>query len=105
MYKEVPLVTAEDVSYTVSKMTGIPLYKLEQTESERLLHMEEALHERIVGQDEAIKSVSKAIRRSRAGLKTKTDQLVRFSFSVLLELERPSLQKFLQNLCLMMRLL
>jgi len=41
MYKEVPLVTAEDVSYTVSKMTGIPLYKLEQTESERLLHMEE----------------------------------------------------------------
>ncbi|WP_028844860.1 ATP-dependent Clp protease ATP-binding subunit [Thermodesulfovibrio thiophilus] len=80
MYKEVPLVTAEDVSYTVSKMTGIPLYKLEQTESERLLHMEEALHERIVGQDEAIKSVSKAIRRSRAGLKTKNRPIGSFFF-------------------------
>lgn len=81
MYKEVPLVTAEDVSYTVSKMTGIPLYKLEQTESEKLLHMEEILHQRIVGQDEAIKSVCKAIRRSRAGLKSKKiDQLGLSSF-------------------------
>jgi len=80
MYKEVPLVTAEDVSYTVSKMTGIPLYKLEQTESEKLLHMEEILHQRIVGQDEAIKSVCKAIRRSRAGLKTKNRPIGSFFF-------------------------
>ncbi len=80
MYKEVPLVTAEDVSYTVSKMTGIPLYKLEQTESEKLLHMEEILHQRIVGQDEAIKSVCKAIRRSRAGLKSKNRPIGSFFF-------------------------
>jgi ATP-dependent Clp protease ATP-binding subunit ClpC len=80
MYKEVPLVTADDISYTVSKMTGIPLYKLEQTESEKLLQMEEILHQRIVGQDEAIKSVCKAIRRSRAGLKTKNRPIGSFFF-------------------------
>ncbi|MCS7203104.1 MAG: ATP-dependent Clp protease ATP-binding subunit [Thermodesulfovibrio sp.] len=80
IYKEVPVVTAEDVSYTVSKMTGIPLYKLEQTETEKLLHMEEFLHKRIVGQDEAIKSVCKAIRRSRAGLKTKNRPIGSFFF-------------------------
>lgn len=80
VYKEVPLVTAEDVSYTVSKMTGIPLFKIEQTESEKLLNMEEALHKRIVGQDEAIKSVCKAIRRSRAGLKTKNRPIGSFFF-------------------------
>ncbi len=80
VYKEVPLVTAEDVSYTVSKMTGIPLFKIEQTESEKLLNMEEELHKRIVGQDEAIKSVCKAIRRSRAGLKTKNRPIGSFFF-------------------------
>lgn len=80
IYKEVPVVTAEDVSYTVSKMTGIPLYKLEQTETEKLLQMEEFLHKRIVGQDEAIKSVCKAIRRSRAGLKTKNRPIGSFFF-------------------------
>jgi ATP-dependent Clp protease ATP-binding subunit ClpC len=80
VYKEVPVVTAEDVSYTVSKITGIPLFKIEQTESEKLLHMEEALHRRIIGQDEAIKSVCKAIRRSRAGLKTKNRPIGSFFF-------------------------
>ncbi len=79
-YKEVPLVTAEDISYTVSKMTGIPLYKIEKTETEKLLHMEEELHKRIVGQDEAIKSVCKAIRRSRAGLKSKNRPIGSFFF-------------------------
>jgi ATP-dependent Clp protease ATP-binding subunit ClpC len=69
--KEVPVVNEDDISYTVSKMTGIPLYRLEETEAEKLLKMEEVLHARIIGQDEAIKTVSKAIRRSRAGLKTK----------------------------------
>jgi len=80
VYKEVPVVTADDVSYTVSKMTGIPLFKIEQTESEKLLHMEEVLHRRIVGQDEAIRSVCKAIRRSRAGLKTKNRPIGSFFF-------------------------
>jgi ATP-dependent Clp protease ATP-binding subunit ClpC len=60
----------EDVEYTVSKMTGIPLSKLEEKESEKLIKMEENLHKRIIGQEEAIKAVSRAIRRSRAGLKS-----------------------------------
>jgi len=80
VYKEVPLVTADDISYTVAKMTGIPLYKLEETESEKLLRMEDVIHERIVGQDEAIKSVCRAIRRSRAGLKTKNRPIGSFFF-------------------------
>mgnify|MGYP001583418899 CR=1 FL=1 len=68
--KEIPSVVEEDVAYTVSKMTGIPLVKLEEKESEKLIRMEEDLHKKIIAQDEAIKAVSKAIRRSRAGLKS-----------------------------------
>ncbi len=67
--KNRPLINKEEVSYIVSKMTGIPLYRLEEEESKKLLNMEEELHKRIVGQDEAIQAVCKAIRRSRAGLK------------------------------------
>src|SRR5512139_561739 len=66
MNKEVPAVEENDISYTISKMTGIPLYKLEESETEKLLRMEEALHMRIIGQDDSIRAVSKAIRRSRA---------------------------------------
>lgn len=77
---EVPLVDEDDVSYTVSKMTGIPLSKLEETETEKLLKMEEVIHKRIIGQDEAIKAVSRAIRRSRAGLKTKNRPIGSFFF-------------------------
>ncbi|CCF82914.1 ATP-dependent Clp protease ATP-binding subunit [Nitrolancea hollandica] len=64
-----PEVTEEDIAQVVSMWTGIPLMRLETEESERLLHMEEALHERIIGQDEAIETLSKAVRRARAGLK------------------------------------
>jgi ATP-dependent Clp protease ATP-binding subunit ClpC len=67
--KEVPVVSDDDVSYTVAKMTGIPLAKIEEKESEKLIRMEDNLHKRIVAQDEALTVVSKAIRRSRAGLK------------------------------------
>jgi ATP-dependent Clp protease ATP-binding subunit ClpC len=59
----------EEEGFVVSKMTGIPLFKLEEEESSKLLHMEDFLHKRIVGQDEAISAVCRAIRRSRAGLK------------------------------------
>jgi ATP-dependent Clp protease ATP-binding subunit ClpC len=62
-------VTPDDVAEIVSMWTGVPLMQLEVEESERLLQMEKALHERIVGQDEAIKSISRAVRRARAGLK------------------------------------
>ncbi|MEK7279383.1 MAG: ATP-dependent Clp protease ATP-binding subunit [Nitrospirota bacterium] len=64
-----PVLTKEDISYVVSKMTGIPLFKLEEEETKKLLHMEDDLHKRIVGQDEAVAAVARAIRRSRAGLK------------------------------------
>ncbi len=64
-----PVVSEEDVAKVVSSWTGIPLSRLEEEETEKLLKMESYLHERIVGQDEAIKAISKAIRRARAGLK------------------------------------
>ncbi|HYJ13600.1 MAG TPA: ATP-dependent Clp protease ATP-binding subunit [Thermomicrobiales bacterium] len=62
-------VTEEDIAEVVSMWTGIPLVRIAGAESERLLHMEDALHERIVGQDEAISTIAKAVRRARAGIK------------------------------------
>ncbi|RJP23613.1 MAG: ATP-dependent Clp protease ATP-binding subunit [Candidatus Abyssobacteria bacterium SURF_5] len=62
-------VSAEDIAYIVSKWTGVPVTKLEQSESDKLLKMGEELHKRIVGQDEAIEALTHAIQRSRAGLK------------------------------------
>ncbi len=67
--EDIPEVTSEDVIKVVSRATGIPLEKLSVREKERLLHMEEKLQERVVGQEEAVKVVSEAIRRARAGLK------------------------------------
>jgi len=78
--KEIPVITEEDVTYTVSKMTGIPLFKLEQKESEKLLMMPDELHQRIIAQDEAIKAVSQAIKRSRAGLKSRRKPIGSFFF-------------------------
>lgn len=62
-------VTAEDIANIVSSWTGIPVAKLAQEESEKLLKLEETLHNRVIGQDEAVKAVSRAVRRARAGLK------------------------------------
>lgn len=67
--QESTTVTAEDIAAVVSSWTGIPVVKLEQGETERLLRLEEVLHQRVVGQDEAVKAVARAIRRARAGLK------------------------------------
>ncbi len=64
-----PVVCEEDIAFVVSRWTGIPVSRIEEKESKRLLKMEEELHKKIVGQDEAIKVVSRAIRRSRAGVK------------------------------------
>jgi ATP-dependent Clp protease ATP-binding subunit ClpB len=61
-------VDAEDIAYIVSKWTGIPASKLLEGEIEKLIHMEERLHERVIGQDEAIRAVAAAVRRSRSGL-------------------------------------
>jgi ATP-dependent Clp protease ATP-binding subunit ClpC len=64
-----PRVTADDVAEVVAMWTGVPVKRIAGEESERLLQMEHALHERVVGQSEAIKAISKAVRRARAGLK------------------------------------
>jgi ATP-dependent Clp protease ATP-binding subunit ClpB len=61
-------VTSEDIADVVSRWTGIPVSKMLQSEKDKLLHLEEELHRRVVGQDEAIQAVSDAVRRSRAGL-------------------------------------
>lgn len=67
--KESPLVTEDDIAYVVASWTNIPVKRMTEDESERLLNLEAVLHERVVGQDAAIKAVSAAIRRARAGLK------------------------------------
>ncbi|HJW91949.1 MAG TPA: ATP-dependent Clp protease ATP-binding subunit [Anaerolineales bacterium] len=64
-----PIVTSQDIAEVVSMWTGVPVMQVAQEESQRLLHMEDALNEHIVGQEEAIEAISKAVRRARAGLK------------------------------------
>ncbi len=73
-------VTAEDVAEVVAKWTGIPVQKMLQSEREKLLHLEEELHKRVVGQDEAIRAVADAVRRSRAGLKDPKKPIGSFLF-------------------------
>ncbi|KLU61496.1 negative regulator of genetic competence ClpC/MecB [Peptococcaceae bacterium CEB3] len=66
---EKSMVTADDIAQIVASWTGIPVKKLAQEESERLLHLEDTLHKRVIGQDEAVAAVARAVRRARAGLK------------------------------------
>ena len=73
-------VQGEDIAELVSMWTGIPLTSLHQEESERLLHMERVLHERVVGQDDAISAVAKAVRRARSGLKDPNRPIGSFIF-------------------------
>ncbi|MBS4193391.1 ATP-dependent protease ATP-binding subunit ClpC [Bacillus sp. FJAT-49705] len=67
--KENSEVTVDDIASVVSSWTGIPVSKLAQTETQKLLNLEEILHSRVIGQEEAVKAISKAVRRARAGLK------------------------------------
>jgi ATP-dependent Clp protease ATP-binding subunit ClpC len=73
-------VTEEDIAEVVSSWTGIPVKRLAEEETERLLHLEEILHQRVVGQDEAIDAVARAIRRARAGLKNPKRPIGSFIF-------------------------
>lgn len=73
-------VTAENISEVISKWTGIPVTKLLQSEKEKLLHLEDELHKRVVGQDEAIESIADAIRRNRAGLNDEKKPIGSFLF-------------------------
>ncbi|MDP2955105.1 MAG: ATP-dependent Clp protease ATP-binding subunit [Longimicrobiales bacterium] len=76
-----PEISAEDIAFIVSRWTGVPVTRIRQTESERLVHMEDELHRRIVGQQDAIGAISRAIRRSRAGLKDPRRPIGSFIFS------------------------
>ena len=76
-----PVVTEEDIAHIVSSWTGVPVNKLTESESEKLLHMEDTLHQRMIGQDDAVKAVSRAIRRARVGLKNPNRPIASFIFS------------------------
>ncbi|MES1023832.1 ATP-dependent Clp protease ATP-binding subunit [Gloeocapsa sp. BRSZ] len=76
-----PVVTEEDIAQIVASWTGVPVNKLTETESEKLLHMEDTLHQRLIGQEDAVKAVSKAIRRARVGLKNPNRPIASFVFS------------------------
>ena len=78
--QEKPVVTAEDIAQVVGMWTGIPVVQLSSDETSRLLKMEEALHKRIIGQDEALNVVAKAVRRARAGLKDPRHPIGNFIF-------------------------
>ena len=76
-----PVVTEEDIAHIVASWTGVPVNKLTESESEKLLHMEDTLHNRLIGQEEAVKAVSRAIRRARVGLKNPNRPIASFVFS------------------------
>ncbi|HSM03052.1 MAG TPA: ATP-dependent Clp protease ATP-binding subunit [Longimicrobiales bacterium] len=76
-----PEISTEDVAFIVSRWTGIPVTRIRQAETERLVNMEDELHQRVVGQHDAIQAISRAIRRSRAGLKDPNRPIGSFIFS------------------------
>ncbi len=78
---EEPVVTEEDIAHIVASWTGIPVNKLTESESEKLMHMEDTLHQRLIGQEDAVKAVSRAIRRARVGLKNPNRPIASFIFS------------------------
>jgi ATP-dependent Clp protease ATP-binding subunit ClpB len=90
-------VDAEDIATSVAKATGIPVMKMLQSEREKLLHLEEELHKRVVGQDEAIEAVSDAIRRSRAGLQDPKKPIGSFIFLGTTGVGKTELAKALAN--------
>ena len=76
-----PVVDEEDIAQIVASWTGVPVNKLTESESELLLHMEDTLHQRLIGQEEAVTAVSRAIRRARVGLKNPNRPIASFIFS------------------------
>ncbi len=77
----VPIVDEEEIATIVGNWKGIPVNKVTESESELLIHLEDTLHERVIGQDEAVKAVSRAVRRARVGLKDPTRPIASFIFS------------------------
>jgi ATP-dependent Clp protease ATP-binding subunit ClpC len=79
--KSTPIVTEEDIAHIVASWTGVPVSKLTESESEKLLHIEDTLHQRLIGQEDAVKAVSRALRRARVGLKNPNRPIASFIFS------------------------
>ncbi|MEA5420227.1 ATP-dependent Clp protease ATP-binding subunit [Spirulina sp. CCNP1310] len=79
--EEGPAVDSEEIAHIVASWTGVPVNKLTESESEKLLHMEDTLHQRLIGQEEAVRAVSRAIRRARVGLKNPNRPIASFIFS------------------------
>jgi ATP-dependent Clp protease ATP-binding subunit ClpC len=78
---ESAVVDSEEIAHIVASWTGVPVNKLTESESEKLLHMEDTLHQRLIGQEDAVKAVSRAIRRARVGLKNPNRPIASFIFS------------------------
>jgi ATP-dependent Clp protease ATP-binding subunit ClpC len=76
-----PVVTEEEIAHIVASWTGVPVQKLTESEADKLLHMEDTLHQRIIGQEDAVKAISRAIRRARVGLKNPNRPIASFIFS------------------------
>ncbi len=98
-------VTPQDIANIVSTWTGIPVVQLTEEESERLLKLEEVLHQRIVGQDEAVTAVAKAIRRGRVGLKDPKRPIGSFIFLGPTGVGKQNFAKPWQKQCLAMKML
>ena len=80
-HEDSPNVTEEDIAHIVASWTGVPVSKLTESESEKLMHMEDTLHQRLIGQEEAVRAISRAIRRARVGLKNPNRPIASFIFS------------------------
>ncbi|BAZ45138.1 ATP-dependent Clp protease ATPase subunit [Chondrocystis sp. NIES-4102] len=76
-----PVVDSEEIAHIVASWTGVPVNKITESESEKLMHMEDTLHQRIIGQEDAVKAISRAIRRARVGLKNPNRPIASFIFS------------------------
>ena len=76
-----PVVDEEEIAHIVASWTGVPVNKITESESEKLMHMEDTLHQRIIGQEDAVKATSRAIRRARVGLKNPNRPIASFVFS------------------------
>ena len=79
--EESPFVDEEEIAHIVASWTGVPVNKITESESEKLMHMEDTLHQRIIGQEDAVKATSRAIRRARVGLKNPNRPIASFVFS------------------------
>lgn len=96
-------VDAEDIADVVSRWTGIPVSKMLQSEKDKLLHLEDELHQRVIGQDEAIEAVADAVRRSRAGLQDPKRPIGSFLFLGTTGVGKTELAKHSPSSCLTMK--